>query len=221
MPIHSDKLRLSYFPIPKNGTSTLRAVFHAVEAGESLENVRTRGDDIAASLDTAARGIRRARREYEASGSGYERLMVVRDPLRRFFSGFDNKIRSGRLEMVTGAPALPDTGLPTRPDIDTFVTHLDQYRAESHMIRKHFRLQSHFTGDELGWFDHLFRLERFDALADFLTGRLGAPIAFPHEKRSDKSWTDSVPAATVERIREVYARDYDVLGTFLAPAAQV
>lgn len=221
MPIYSDRLRLSYFPIPKNGTSTLRAVFRAVEAGESLEAVRTRGDDVAASPATAARSIRRARREYEAAGTGHERLMVVRDPLRRFFSGFDNKIRSGRLGELAGGAALPESGLPTEPDIATFVAHLDQYRAESFMVRKHFQTQAHFTGENLGWFDHVFRLERFDALAGFLTDRLGAQIAFPHEKRSDKSWIDAVTPATVERIREAYARDYQVLADFYAPAVQV
>lgn len=43
MPIDRDRLRLSYFPIPKNGTSTLRAVFRAIEAGDNLDRIRTRG----------------------------------------------------------------------------------------------------------------------------------------------------------------------------------
>ena len=70
MPIHSDRLQLSYFPIPKNGTSTLRAVFRAIEAGDSLSNVRVEGEGVAATPETAACGIRRARRDYEAAGTG-------------------------------------------------------------------------------------------------------------------------------------------------------
>lgn len=221
MTIHSDRLRLSYFPIPKNGTSTLRAVFRAIEAGDTLDRVRLGGEDVAASPKVAARSIRRARRDYEAAGHGYERLTVVRDPLRRFYSAFDNKVRSGLLAESVGGPAMPVSGLPTAPEIGTFIANLDQYSEESFMIRKHFRPQVHFTGEDLGWFDHLFRLERFGALAEFLTGRLGAPIAFPHKKRSDSGWIDAVPPAAAERIREVYARDYDVLAEFYAPAAQV
>lgn len=87
------------------------------------------------------------------------------------------------------------------------MAHLDQYRADSFMVRKHFQPQTHFTGDDLGWFHHLHRLERFDALPVFITTRLGAPISFPHQKRPDMDWVEAVPAPVVERIRETYARD--------------
>lgn len=223
MPIHCERLKLSYFPIPKNGSSTMRAVFRAINDNDQRisSHVRTRGADVAAGEETSARNFPRARREYEEAGVEHERLVLIREPLRRFYSGYQNKVRNGRLAKLTGAERLPDSGLPTRPDLETFVDNLDQYRKESFMIRRHFYPQAHFTGPELSWYHHVHQLERFGALVGFMSDRLGQPIAFPHAKKQDLDWVADVPPATVERIREIYERDFRVLADFYALPAQV
>jgi hypothetical protein len=223
VPIHCERLKLSYFPIPKNGTSTMRAVLRAIndEDERISRHVRTRGADVGATEETSARNFPRAQREYEAAGLGYERLVLIREPLRRFYSGFQNKVRNGRLAKLAEAERLPESGLPTRPDLETFVDNLDQYRAESFMIRRHFYPQSHFTGRDLSWYHHVYQLERFGDFARFMSDRLGQEIAFPHVKKQDLDWVADVSPKTADRIRAAYERDFRVLADFYPAAAQV
>src|SRR6056297_2785199 len=199
-------MKLSYFPIPKNGSSTMRAVLRAINDGDERisRRVRTRGANVAASEQTSARHFQRAKLEYDEAGLDHERLVLIREPLRRFYSGFQNKVRNGRLARLTEADRLPGSGLPTQPDLETFVDNLEQYRAESFMIRRHFYPQAHFTGPDLSWFHHVHQLERFGDFARFMSERLGQEIAFPHSKKQDLDWVADVSPKTAERICEIF-----------------
>ena len=211
MPIHSPDLRLTYFPDPKVGTSTMRAVLGALAHGMEPETFLSKHHEKAnANKAIAAQPFAKAMRNAKGLPAA-ETLVLVRDPVRRFFSGYENKVRSGHLARRSEGPVVPGTDLPSRPDLTVFLDNLEAYSAASFMIRKHFRSLTYFLGKDLGIFDHVHAIERFPAFAAFISGRLGRPLTFPHVKRQDMSWVTEVPPEIRRRVEILSQDDYLLL----------
>lgn len=217
MPIHCDEARLSYFPVPKVGSSTMRVTLYAIRHGHDLSRIDGRGRDYSAIPEDRAAPFAKAARMLDEAGKGHETLALIRDPVRRFLSGFQSKLQNGLLQRKLGSATLPESGLPTRPDIDVFLANIRQYRRESQIVLKHFRPQRFFLGDDLGYFDHLHRLDNFREFAAFFEARLGRPITFPHIKRQKPGWADHQPEEILRRIAALCERDYELLKDIYAP----
>ncbi len=215
MPVHSRELRLTYYAVPKIGSSTMRTVLWALSEGREPAAARLpRSRDKILKRRQAAAPLARAQRIAAEDGHGFETLVLVRDPLRRFLSGFQNKVRNGQLALKLGAASLPGGDLPSQPDLETFLTHLPAYRKSHFMIRQHFRPIHHFLGPDLSIFDHVHQLERFGDFAEFLSTRLGRKINFPHVKKQDMRWVDDISPALKHRIQKRLRKDYKVLHRF-------
>ncbi|MEM9640503.1 MAG: sulfotransferase family 2 domain-containing protein [Pseudomonadota bacterium] len=218
MPIYSRELRLTYLPVPKVGTSTMRVVLKSLELGIPTEDVvKWHRKEVEAGPRTSAGPIARAMRQRQARNPDSETLVLVRDPARRFLSAFHNKISSGLLAQHSGGAIVPGTDLPSQPDLETFLGHVREYRQASWMIRKHFLPLTHYLGDDLGVFDHVYMLERFPEFSAFIESRLGAPVKFPHVKRQDMSWVDSLPRRLLRRVERRVGRDYKLLHNHYGP----
>ena len=111
---------------------------------------------------------------------GFRRFALVRDPVRRFLSGYSNRVLHYReLSIEAAGRELLHEGLPPDPDIETFVENYIGYLRCSKPLARHFLKQQKFIGNDPGYFERIFRLERVGELVDFVNGECGTQAVMP------------------------------------------
>ena len=121
-----------------------------------------------------------------------ETLMIRRDPVQRFISGYRNfrDIRGLKLGFAE------------------FLERLPELLKRDGNIRHHFRPQSdYFPWMPLAKVDHVFDFEDFSKVKEFLEGRCGKTLPDHHAQKS--YFNDfEVTNEQVELIQEYYVQDY-------------
>ena len=195
-------LSLAYVPIRKVGTTSLRAAFRALAEGPA-DHVATYDRPMSAYVRFRARGCRT--------------FAVVRDPAERFLSAFSNRVRHHG--DISGTPvhrAIARTlGLSPDPDIEEFCARFGAYYLSNDVLRRHFRLQGAYLGNDLGWFDRIYTMHELDSLASDLSDWSGRTVRFARlQTGGEKIALADLPVATQRRIREITAPDYRLLARF-------
>lgn len=211
MPVFCKSVKISYYPIPKIGSTTMRAVMTTIDSGGDTNNIPHGAGGVRNDMSKKAIRFREALEIEQESDTNYERMALLRDPVSRFLSGFQNKVMSGRLEELFAKKPPRVAGLSPRPDIEAFVVNFTQYKQTSQMIRQHFKPQSFFLGRDLGYFQHVFRLENFAEVAAFLNSRTDQELIFPHYNQENKDWVSTVPDSVKAKIADMYKSDYRLL----------
>lgn len=211
MPVTCDNLQLSYYPVPKVACTSLKMLFWELAHGRPYRP-RLRLGSMRRPQHTGIHSVEGYRtRSWNASPlppAGCETLVVVRDPIARLHSAWRNKatrrvLARGELEDLT------DEGLPHEPDFGTFVDRLEAYRFVSRPVRIHTHPLAWHLGPDLGFFDHVFELERVDALLGLLSARAGRPVSMPRRNASEVDVrSDALTAAQRARLAELTAPDY-------------
>jgi len=208
------KLKLQYFPVPKNAGSSVRDCLFEMDNGWRYRPMIIDGRWVGlfeffgfpAAFQPAP------------DRPGYLRFTVVRDPLRRLLSAYANKVLDNPGVASADFAALGlRSDLPRAPDIETFVAYLDEYRLISN-IRHHTNPQRYFLGDDLGHYHRVFRAEDLGELERFLSERAGAPIKLARLK-ADGTKIDpaTLSPAARRKVAQHYAADYALLERYYAP----
>lgn len=208
------KLKLFYFPAPKNGGTSIRDCLFEIENGWRFRPMIIDGRKVGLynlfGIPTAFQPA--------PERPGFLRFAVVRDPLRRLVSAYADRVlaRQGTDSADFAALGIR-SDLPKVPDIETFIAELDEYRKIA-TVAHHTSPQAHFLGPDIGYFHRVFRVEALDELERFLGERAGAPVTLPRRK-SDGPKIDpaTLSAAARQRITERYAVDYALLRDFYSP----
>ncbi|WP_373355991.1 sulfotransferase family 2 domain-containing protein [Pseudoroseicyclus sp. CXY001] len=194
--------KLAYFSTRKVGTTSVRALLKELAEGE--------GDF------TATRGLPMNRRFLRMT-EGMERIAVVRDPVRRFLSGFGNRVgHHGDLAAGLGDRLLIRlAGLDPAPDIEAFTRDFRGYCRWNDKIRRHFRPQRAYLGTDLSVFDRIYRLEALDELAADLSVRAGRRLELPRlQTGGEKLAFESLTEAQQRRVLAITAPDYELLARY-------
>lgn len=176
MPIHLPSAGLSIFTIPKNGGTTLWAWVYYLRCGGNLPpgNVY--------------------RQSWLTQGTVQPGTMIVRrDPVERFISGYRNFRDKRGLEMA----------------FDEFMEKFPELYNTNRSVRHHFRPQcSYFPDRRLEDFDHVVDFENYGEAKELLeeaTGVMLPEIRFQKSVFSDFTVRDWQRAL----IRDTYQCDYE------------
>jgi hypothetical protein len=192
--IISHETRTVYFPVPKNGSSSLRRLFFELENGFEFRQFKLNGKPQ--DLFWLYRHNRPFARI--AVPAGYVKFVIVRDPLSRFVSNY--RWLAADWEKHFGEP----------PTLDRFLDRYREFVAHSPKARFHLATQAAHLGGDLAYFDRVFRMENLPEVAEFLSERCGVAVRLPWANKSDAP--DAAPSrAMIGRIREIYERDYALL----------
>lgn len=174
MPVQIPSLGLSFFTIPKNGGTTLWHWSHWLRTGREVEgNVYHQGWMCDGEVER-------------------ETVIVRRDPVERFVSGYRNFRDKRGLSM----------------GFDRFVTEIPRLIRSDGDIRHHFAPQSdYFPWMPLAKVDHVFEFEEFGKLRDFLENRAGRKLPAFHAQKSCFSDFE-VRDEHIELIQQYYLKDY-------------
>jgi hypothetical protein len=149
---------------------------------------------------------------------------VVRDPVRRFLSAYQNRVhdlcdldqlRARSLRARFGAWR---RGVRTRPPISEFLARYDAYTALCYPMLHHTRPISAFIGHDLGYFDAVYTIADLDALAQELSVRTGKDVKLRRFNEGSRAPRfEELPSSAQARLLERTAPDYALLQAYFTP----
>jgi hypothetical protein len=177
MPYIMPAQRMAFFFSPKAGGTSLRAFLFHVENGMPFRHFVVQGQPMDANSLVYNY---RFNRNNHAALTGYRRFAVLRDPVRRFLSGYSNRVLHYReLSVEAAGKELLQEGLPPDPDLGTFIENYVGYLRCSRSLARHFLKQQKFIGQDPSYYERIFRLEEIDALTSFVNAECGAKAQMP------------------------------------------
>ena len=208
---------IGYQPLPKVACTTLKElVFRLAHREPFSPGLGGGANHVHRYFDLREQDI----------GSAAWRFTVVRDPVKRFLSGYSNRVLHHRelsAEFLARqtlrfqpdpAVFLPDPGL------DHFIEHLDTYRCVP-TIDHHFAPMAELLAP-LAAYDRVYAFEELDTLFTDLGRRTGQAIHAPHLQRGGpKIGVSDLGPASLARLSAYYAPDYEWLeGRYAPPVAR-
>jgi hypothetical protein len=177
MPYTMPAQRMAFFFSPKAGGTSLRAFLFHAENGFAFRDFSIQGHRVDANKLTANY---RFNRVDHGALEGYRRFALLRDPVKRFLSGYSNRVLHYReLSIEAAGRDLLREGLPPDPDIATFLDNYIGYLRCSKPLARHFLKQQKFIGPDPDYYERIFRLEDLDTLVGFVNGECGTQAKMP------------------------------------------
>jgi len=213
MPTICPSANLIFFPVPKVACTSLKVQFY-----ELNNNVEWRSVKIAFGQVHALPGYNAV--PFNAANltgfENYDRITVIRNPVDRALSAYRDKARSVVLAGTKAEQNLISAGLPLEPSPELFFDEIDQYFECAPLIREHMRPFSYYIGNDLNYFDKIFRLEALDELARYVGGKIGRPLDLISSNSSNKSVNAAKPVSekTLKKIVDFVAEDFDFLSDY-------
>lgn len=230
MAVTCDAVRAVYFDITKVGSTTIKKAFWELDTGETF-----RGRGLKRVLNTARwhlserklvsprnihemPGYRNQRFDLARVPEGYATFTLLRDPAGRIRSAWRDKVNRAQFAWRGEEMDLEADGLPLDPDFGAFIDNFETYRMISRPVRVHVTPYAWHIGPDLGVYDHVFRLEEPQPLADFLAERAGRPVPLPRDNESGADTRDDrLSPAQMDRLFQITAPDYALLGGLYDP----
>lgn len=209
MGIAIPKHRLHYTPVPKAACSSIKSLLYFIENGEFFRNSVRSGRVFHIHNYYHTRPFSPMPPAQQAR---FWKFAVVRDPVRRLLSCYSNRVRhyNELSEKHISAESIASGATPN-PSLEEFVEKLELYMRASESIRHHAMPQAHFLGDSAAYYDRIFQMNELKDLEQELGDRVGTPLTLPHEQIGGiRISISDLSASAIDKIRQFYARDYDV-----------
>ncbi|NHB75592.1 sulfotransferase family 2 domain-containing protein [Rhodobacter calidifons] len=203
MPYLLPQKKLAVFFSPKAAGTSVRAFLFELENGFPLMPYQVQG--CVHDLNTVANQLvvnNRFRLVDHAAIADFERIALVRDPVRRLLSAYSNRVLHYReLSEEAAGPALAAADLAPDPDIDLFMANIARYMQISKSIARHFSHQEVFLGKSRDYFSKLFLVEDMGSFETEMNRHFGAKAKVPRlQDGGPKIDFHSLAPATRERI---------------------
>ena len=196
MSVDVKELGLTYYPITKTGSTSIKYALMTLAGKETL--VGDLDNDVHRHMGTHYTDPLRLLRDGRAG-----RFTIVRDPLDRLLSAFSNRIGHFDILRKSDGNALDRLGVAREPSLENFVLDIEKYCAVSSDLRLHIASPRCFVGSSLLQFDHVFRFERLEEVAAFLSARSGKTVDIPRLQTGGVKYkpADLSPEALAKALR--------------------
>jgi len=199
------KYKIAYFPMRRVASTTVKNALRGLAETDG-EYKATHGNPMSS----------RERR----LAQGNHIFTIVCDPISRVLSCYGDRViyHQDLTSSAFSRVSLKLSGLNPKPDIDEFCQNIRAYRFLNDKIRRHTRPQIVSLGDDLGFFDKIYRIFELAELAHDLTERTGKPIVFEHLQTGGPKFNFSDLSKTSRQaLLNFTAEDYWLLKGFFTP----
>jgi hypothetical protein len=220
--LFSGKGNLAYVPIPKNACTTVKLAFFQLLNDKEFTGAF---NNIHGKFSYAAVDFERF-----AADDEHFKFVVIRDPVERFVSAYNNRVKMYR-ELSKGwfesfSPnvqeifaAFEARSLTFNPEIGEFANHIEDYIELNHTIRHHFIPQHNFFHSRLDVFDRVYNMGQLPELARDLEARTGEPVNFRSVQETkglkNPARVEDLTAQELARVKAFYQEDYRLLAAYL------
>ena len=144
------------------------------------------------------------------------RVIVIRDPVRRFLSGYSNRVNfhqglSKKAIEKNSPNALPKIEV-FNPTLSEFINNLSLYM-QVKTINHHCRpISDHLTGVPLSFYNHVVKIEEAASIKNILIQIFGKDFKFTREQATaEKIPIGALTYQQLSKITEFYTSDYTLL----------
>lgn len=205
---------LGYFDLPKCASTSIKTVLHQQEYGFPFEERKS---------STAMGGLQNVHRFFKRKFTGdissaQHRIIVVRDPVERFLSGYASRV-TGYMELSEAEVALrhnggrefEEPGFVFNPGLGQFLENLDRYLQEV-PIEWHLRPLHQHLPQGLDQFTRVHQIKRIDLLQDHLSAIYGKALGLPRlQTRGEKVSIKQLSSSQLEQVFNFCETDYELL----------
>lgn len=135
----------------------------------------------------------RAMMNVQFESESNHRFCVKRDPVKRFISGFKNRVHTHDECEVK--------------DFDEFVDRFEEIYGENKSIWVHFRPQSLFYGSDQSIYERIFRTENLDECREWLSNRFNQDLPVLHLQQNVPVEVNPTEKQR-QKIEQFYKQDY-------------
>ena len=208
------KPKLFYYPVPKNAGTSLRNCFFEIENGWPYREMVIDGKPLKLFQLMGVPVAFQPAPEWR----DFLKIAVVRDPISRLVSAYKNRVlyfqQISRSDFESYN--IPSS-LTKEPDLNTFIEYLPEYR-KIPSIAHHTNPQTFFLGDNIGYFDRIFRFEKLREVETFLGDRINATVTLPELRTEGPPISGSSLSREMRlRVIEYYRSDYKFLVDYYEP----
>ncbi|SDE97330.1 sulfotransferase family 2 domain-containing protein [Sulfitobacter delicatus] len=217
MVVNCAKHNISYFGVPKCASSSLKALLYQAEHG--VEFVPYTGKN---GRRVHIHNVYPTRPFAEVGSSRLEgawTFAMVRNPLARISSCYKNRILTGPASkrLKSGDPVAEEMGLAANPTLDAFVSRLEDFRTFDKDVWWHTAPLVYFLGDDASFYSALFDMSELASCYEALKKHIGNLPALPHlQRRGQHLEVGSFSSKSIDKIRDTYAKDFQVYGSYFA-----
>jgi hypothetical protein len=215
--IVSHKHRLVYFPLAKNCSTSLKHLFYELETGLSFRKARAKFS-LPGHIHTYFPTL--ILEDWVRFYGAYDTMVVVRDPISRFLSGYGNRIIHARALETRGniGEMLKAENLPTMPDLNEFVDNLEKYLSFSSYMRSHLSPQASVIGEIFPRIQHVFQISNVGRIPEFFRERRGLEVKLRHDQSVGPKFKPSdLSKDRLDKLVAFYEDDYKMLKDFFTP----
>jgi len=203
--------KLGYLPIPKAACSTLKFAFLRLE-NEQLADAY-HADELKRIHQYFSRKPQNWVSLRDLRRKGSFRFTVVRDPIDRFMSAYQNRVVDYSDLENKAFQKRRRADLSRSPSIDELALNLHAYCETNASINHHVRPQAEFIRDKAA-FDRIYAMSDLPALADDVFDQTGVRLTLA-KSNSSKTEKPRLAADALEALQQFYAVDYEFLGDIL------
>ena len=188
---YDPEYKIAFYFVPKNAnTTTKQMLLESRNDPEITAAINSGKLLIHRAIDT-----RRNKAEFIAYPQAKYRITVVRDPVQRFASAYQDKI----IGQGWAEPTLP---------VSEFIRDFDQYM-KIRRLENHFEPQYLYLGEDPAYYTHIFRTDELEQLAELFGHIYGRKPTIPVANKTTKI-IKLYPEA-IDWIRNVLAKkDYEL-----------
>ena len=215
MPVRIANTQLVYVPVPKIACTSIKFAI--------LDQCSPDTAEILRASDLPGKGVHgifpsvamRPKFAMMAMSPLTKWFCVVRDPLRRFVSGYRNRILHHRDLEALDRSVFEHAGLSPNPDPDEFAMNLGRYAEISGSTKHHFGPLCMFLGHRPRMFHRIFCISEIDEIANYMAA-YGGPAEIPHEQTGGpKMSVKDLSPNSIAHLQAYYSNDYRVWGPYI------